>query len=88
MRDARGVAMMLGVLKSQALLVDDHPLFRSGLATALRAEPDIEVVGEASTAAEAVSIMRSTKGFCQGERGAVTTSAMPMPRTRRRNSPP
>ena len=47
--------MMLGVLKSQALLVDDHPLFRSGLATALRSEPDIEVVGEASTAEEAVA---------------------------------
>lgn len=51
--------MMLGVLKSQALLVDDHPLFRSGLATALRSEPDIEVVGEASTAEEAVAIVRS-----------------------------
>ena len=31
---------------------------------------------------------RSAKGFSQGERGAVRTSAKPMPFTRRRNSPP
>src|SRR5258708_29989142 len=35
-----------------------------------------------------VPITRSAKGFCQGERGAVRTSAMPMPFTRRRNSAP
>ena len=35
-----------------------------------------------------VPITRSAKGFCQGERGAVRTSAMPRPFTRSRNSPP
>lgn len=34
------------------------------------------------------AITRSTKGFRQGERGAVRTSAMSLPPTRRRNSPP
>jgi hypothetical protein len=35
-----------------------------------------------------VPITRSTKGFCQGERDAVRPSAMSMPSTRHRNSPP
>src|SRR5688572_11153704 len=39
-------------------LVDDHPLFRQGLAVALRKEPDIEVTGEAGTAAEALELAR------------------------------
>ncbi|MFM8237604.1 MAG: response regulator [Actinomycetota bacterium] len=38
----------------QVLLVDDHALFRRGLALVLAAEPDIEIVGEASHGAEAV----------------------------------
>ena len=38
----------------QVLLVDDHAVFRRGLALVLAAEPDIEVVGEASHGAEAV----------------------------------
>jgi len=36
------------------LLVDDHALFRSGLRSRLEAERDIEIVGEAGTAAEGV----------------------------------
>lgn len=39
-------------------LVDDHALFRDGLATILRAEADIEVVGEGGTAEEAVRLAR------------------------------
>ncbi len=42
--------------KIQIVIVDDHPLFREGLIQTLRAEPDIEVVGEAGTAAEAVRL--------------------------------
>jgi DNA-binding NarL/FixJ family response regulator len=49
---------MVAVIKSQMLLVDDHPLFRAGLAMALGSEPDLEVVGEASTAAEALELVR------------------------------
>lgn len=41
--------------KTRILLVDDHALVRLGLITLLNDQPDMEVVGEASTAAEAVS---------------------------------
>lgn len=42
--------------KIQLVIVDDHPLFREGLIQTLRAEPDIEIVGEAGTADEAVRL--------------------------------
>jgi DNA-binding NarL/FixJ family response regulator len=38
------------------LLADDHPVVRSGLCGMLAAEPDIEVIGEASSGAEAVAL--------------------------------
>lgn len=34
----------------KVLLVDDHPLYRVGVATALRSEPDIEICAEADNA--------------------------------------
>ncbi len=40
------------------LLVDDHAVVRSGLRTLLEPEADIEIVGEASTAREAVQRVR------------------------------
>src|SRR5262245_42295229 len=39
----------------RVLIVDDHALFRRGLQMVLRAEPDIEVVGEAADGQEAVA---------------------------------
>ena len=39
---------------TRVLIVDDHPLFRQGLAWVLRAESDLEVVGEAATGEEAL----------------------------------
>jgi two-component system, NarL family, response regulator DevR len=41
--------------KIRILLVDDHNIVRLGLTTLLGDQPDLEVVGEASTAAEAVA---------------------------------
>lgn len=40
-------------------LVDDHALFRAGLAAVLSKEPDIEVVGEAANRDEALALVRS-----------------------------
>ncbi|MFN2544819.1 MAG: response regulator [Actinomycetota bacterium] len=45
----------------RVLIVDDHALFRRGLQMVLAAEPDIEVIGEASDGAEAVEKARSLK---------------------------
>jgi DNA-binding NarL/FixJ family response regulator len=41
--------------KIRVLLADDHTLFRQGVRTLLGAEPDIEVVGEASNGVEAAA---------------------------------
>jgi len=40
--------------KTRLLLVDDHAIVRLGLMTLLNDQPDLEVIAEASTAAEAV----------------------------------
>ncbi len=42
--------------KIRIVLVDDHTLFRQGIRTLLSAEPDIEIVGEAGNAADAVTV--------------------------------
>jgi two-component system response regulator NreC len=41
--------------KIRVLLADDHTLFRQGVRTLLAAEPDLEVVGEASNGVEAAA---------------------------------
>ncbi|RME47260.1 MAG: DNA-binding response regulator [Chloroflexi bacterium] len=46
--------------KTRLLLVDDHEIVRSGLRMLLAAEEDMEIVGEASSGAEAVSAVRET----------------------------
>lgn len=38
------------------LVVDDHPLLRTGLVTALAAEADLQVVGEAADAAQGIAL--------------------------------
>jgi DNA-binding NarL/FixJ family response regulator len=46
--------------KIRVLLTDDHTLFRQGVRTLIAAEPDMEIAGEASNAADAVSTARET----------------------------
>ena len=40
--------------KVRLLLVDDHPIVRSGLRMLFQAEPDMEIIGEADGGAEAI----------------------------------
>ena len=47
--------------KIRVMLVDDHNVVRSGLATFLRAYDDLELVGEAGNGVEAVNLCRRTK---------------------------
>jgi DNA-binding NarL/FixJ family response regulator len=47
--------------KIRVLLTDDHTLFRQGVRTLLSCEEDIEVVGEAADAAEAVALARQVR---------------------------
>jgi DNA-binding NarL/FixJ family response regulator len=42
----------------QVAVVDDHPLFREGVANTLSGSPDIEVVGQGSSAEDAVHLAR------------------------------
>ncbi len=47
--------------KIKVLLTDDHTLFRQGIRTLLAAEPDIETVGEAANAMEAVALAQQLR---------------------------
>lgn len=40
----------------QVLIVDDHPLFRQGIVQTLRADPEMEIVEQAETAAQAIQL--------------------------------
>jgi DNA-binding NarL/FixJ family response regulator len=47
--------------KLQVVLVDDHPIVRQGLAQMISREPDMEVCGEAETAADALKAIAACK---------------------------
>jgi chemotaxis response regulator CheB len=54
------------------LAVDDHPLFREGISSLLRAQPDMELVGEAANGREAIDA-------CLEHRPDVTLMDIQMP---------
>jgi len=43
------------------LIVDDHPIMRVGIAAIINAQPDMQVVGQAGTCAEAVRLFEATQ---------------------------
>jgi DNA-binding NarL/FixJ family response regulator len=46
--------------KTRLLLVDDHAVMRHGLAAIVNEEPDLQVCGEAESAAEALELLSGT----------------------------
>lgn len=48
-------------MKAAVAVVDDHPLFRQGLVVALREDPELEVVGEAGSADEALQLLEHVR---------------------------
>src|SRR5574341_232461 len=47
--------------KITLLIIDDHPFFRQGVASAVTLESDMKVVGQASGGDEALGLIRSMK---------------------------
>lgn len=47
--------------RARILLADDHDLFREGLAGLINAQPDLEVVGQASDGLEALTLARDLR---------------------------
>lgn len=45
----------------RVVVADDHPVVRDGLRAMLETQPDIEVVGDATTGAEALSMVRAVR---------------------------
>ena len=45
--------------KVKVAVVDDHPMFRQGLATAIRGAPDLELVGDVGNAKDAIALVSS-----------------------------
>lgn len=54
------MAGMSALVTTRVVLVDDHPGMRAGVRAVLEKTPDITVVGEASTGAQALAVLRST----------------------------
>jgi len=67
----RGQNMTRGKRTYTTVVADSHNLFRRGLVTLISAESDMEVMAEASTAAQALSLFAST----EQDNGAVSSRA-------------
>ncbi len=55
------VAVQTAIAQRKILIVDDHPVFRHGIAALISAEKDLTVCGEAESAPAALDVMRRLK---------------------------
>ena len=55
------VAVQPAIAQRKILIVDDHPVFRHGIAALISAEKDLTVCGEAESAPAALDVMRRLK---------------------------
>jgi len=62
MREARpGRTDPAGEVPVRIVLIDDHAILRQGLRSLLEREPDLQVVGEASSAGEGLAVVERTR---------------------------
>ena len=69
------------------VIVDDHVLFREGLAAIIRPEPDMEIVGQAGTVQEAIELARVLKPDMILMDFGLPDGTGPRPRPARRERP-
>jgi DNA-binding NarL/FixJ family response regulator len=48
-------------MQTRIVLADDHPIVRNGLRSLIESEPDLDLVGEASTGLEALKVIRDKR---------------------------
>jgi len=61
----------------RVLIVDDHELVRVGMPTLLSTDPEIEVLGETTTGAEAIAMARkNNRIWCSLTRTCPTLAAL------------
>jgi len=53
--------MTMAAMKTRVMIVDDHPIVRSGLAAIISDQDDFEMVGEAADGAQAIALFKAQR---------------------------
>jgi CheY-like chemotaxis protein len=61
MKDINSMDDLTGMKDTTVIIVDDHPLFRQGVADTLSLEPNLRVVGLASSGEEGLDLIREIR---------------------------
>lgn len=57
----RFVGLLVSLARTRVVVADDHPVYREGIAAAIRERPELDLVGEASNGREALVLIRSMR---------------------------